>query len=308
MAAVMTVALAVVLWTSGTPDGGRVVGLGSAAPWGSADPRSPLQDPPPGRGQAGPIVGGLSASSVGVLVVDGGRHQCSATVVASKSRRLLATAAHCVWLDGGWRVEGATFIPGYAAGEEPHGRWTVDTAYVPPAWQDANSPIEDVAADTDFAFVSLLPRDGVLPEQTLGAQGIRWSTPDTVQVAALGYPSLGSYDGQSLRGCTGNAAAEPFARATAPTPAEVLALDCDMTEGASGGPWIVGPDAATGRGQVVGVVSGGDDTALVSPRFGPVARGVYDAADSASQITTPPTSAQPDARTAQIAPRGGSSS
>lgn len=306
VAAVMTVALAVVLWSSGAPVGGRMVGLGSVVPWGSADPRSPLQDPPPVRGQAGPIVGGLSASSVGVLVVDGGRHQCSATVVASTSRRLLATAAHCVWLDGDWRVDGATFIPGYAGGEEPHGRWAVDTAYVPPAWQDANSPIEDVAADTDFAFVSLLPRDGVLPEQTLGAQGIRWSVPDTVEVAALGYPSLGAYDGQSLRGCTGSAVVEPFARATAPAPGEVLALDCDMTEGASGGPWLAGPDAAAGRGQVVGVVSGGDDTALVSPRFGPVAREVYDAADSASQITTPPAPANTDSMSAQIAPRGGS--
>ncbi|WP_060633902.1 hypothetical protein [Pseudonocardia sp. EC080610-09] len=125
-------------------------------------------------------------------------------------------------------------------------------------------------------------------------------------VAALGYPSLGSYDGQSLRGCTGDAAVEPFARATAAIPGEVLALDCDMTEGASGGPWLVGPDAASGRGQVVGVVSGGDDTALVSPRFGPVARGVYDAADSASQITTPTAPAPSDSTSAQIAPRGGS--
>ncbi|WP_344022063.1 trypsin-like serine peptidase [Pseudonocardia kongjuensis] len=316
VAAVVTAALAIVLWSSGAPYGDRVVGLGSAVPWGSADPRFPTALPPPpvaGRGQAGPLVGGLAASAVGVLVVDGGRHQCSAAVVASSSRRLVATAAHCVWLDGGWRVDGAVFIPGYAAGEEPYGRWAVDTAYVPPAWTEANSPISDVAADTDFAFVSLLPRDGVLPEQVLGAQGIRFISPSTDtgagvgEVAALGYPALGSYDGQSLRACLGAVELERFARASAPVPGEVLALDCDMTEGASGGPWLAGPGAADGRGQVIGVVSGGDATHLVSPRFGPDAQQVYEAADSASQITTPPDPAATDPTTAQIAPRGGSS-
>jgi V8-like Glu-specific endopeptidase len=310
IAATVTAAVALATWTSDAPQGARVVGLGSAAPWGSADPRTPTAPSgstaqPPVQGQAGPVVGGLSATSVGVLVVDGGRHQCSAAVVASRSRRLLATAAHCVWLGGAWRVDGAFFIPGYAAGEEPLGRWTVDTAYVPPAWQQANSPIEDVAAPTDFAFVTLLPRDGVLPEQALGAQGIRFTTPDSqLPVAALGYPATGIYDGQSLRGCDGDAAAQSFDRPDRP-PGQVLSLTCDMTEGASGGPWLTGPDATRGRGQVVGVVSGGDDTTLVSPRFDDTARQVYEAADSAAQLPDqPPT---PDPALARTAPRGGTS-
>ena len=312
IAATVTAAVALASWTSEAPQGARVVGLGSAAPWGSADPRTPTAPAAPSdsavqapvRGQAGPVVGGLSATSVGVLVVDGGRHQCSAAVVASRSRRVLATAAHCVWLDGGWRVDGAFFIPGYAAGEEPLGRWTVDTAYVPPAWQQIDSPINDVAADTDFAFVTLLPRDGVLPEQVLGAQGIRFSTPDRLPVAALGYPATGVYDGQSLRGCDGPAAVETFARSDRDG-GQVLAMNCDMTEGASGGPWLAGPDAATGRGQVVGVVSGGDATQLVSPRFGAAAREIYEAADSAALIPDQPTA--PDPALARTAPRGGTS-
>lgn len=282
-AAIAAAAVAVVLTVADDPATGQVAGLGSVAGQATA-PSPPREDGPVLRGQAGPVVGGLSASSVGVLVVDGGRHQCSAAVVASRSRRLLVTAAHCVWLDGAWRVDGAYFVPGWASGEEPYGRWTVDTAYVPPAWPQANSPIEDVAAHVDYAFVSLLPRDGVLPEQVLGAQGIRWSTTDSVEVAALGYPAVGGYDGQSLRGCSGPAVVEPFSHRSATEPGEVLALSCDMTQGASGGPWLVGPGAAAGRGQVVGVVSGGDDTAtLVSPRFGTAAKTIYDAADSAAE-------------------------
>ena len=289
VAAVVAVALACVLPAADSPPGDRV--SGAAAEWGAAAPTPPGADGPPQRGQAGPVVGGLSASSVGVLVVDGGRHQCSAAVVASRSRRLLATAAHCVWLDGSWRVDGAMFIPGWASGEEPYGRWAVDTAYAPPAWQRANSPIEDVAAETDFAFVSLLPRDGRLPEQVLGAQGIRFSTGQRVEVAALGYPALGGYDGQSLRGCVGEAVVEDFTRDPDHAAGQVLALDCDMTEGASGGPWLVGPDAAAGRGQVIGVVSGGDDTALVSPVFDDTARRIYDAADTASLTPAPESAA-----------------
>lgn len=279
VAAVVAVVLACVLPASDSPTGPRIAGLQVTAPGPAGDgPGGGL----PVRGQAGPIVGGLSASSVGVLVVDGGRHQCSAAVVASQSRRLLATAAHCVWLDGAWRLDGAHFIPGWAGGEEPYGRWAVDTAFLPPAWQQANSPIEDVAADTDFAFVSLLPREGRLPEQVLGAQGVRWTVGEQVEVAALGYPALGSYDGQSLRGCIGSAAVEEFAREPDQPAGRVLAMDCDMTEGASGGPWLTGPDAPDGRGQLVGVVSGGDDTSLVSPLFDEAARTIYDAADSAS--------------------------
>ena len=293
VAAVAAVALACVLPAADSRSEPAVVGFGAAAAWGAAAPTPPGADGPPQRGQAGPVVGGLSASSVGVLVVDGGRHQCSAAVVASRSRRLLATAAHCVWLDGAWRVDGAVFIPGWASGEEPYGRWAVDTAYLPPAWQEANSPIEDVAAETDFAFVSLLPRDGHLPEQVLGAQGIRFSPGGRVEVAALGYPAMGSYDGQSLRGCVGEAVVEDFPRDPDHAPGQVLALDCDMTEGASGGPWLAGPDAAAGRGQVIGVVSGGDDTALVSPVFDEDAQRIYTAADTASLTTTAPESAAP---------------
>lgn len=267
---------------------------------------APVAAPPPG--QAGPVVGGLSATSVGVLVVDGGRHQCTAAVVASQSRRLLATAAHCVWLDGRWELDGAFFVPGFAAGEEPLGRWAVDRAWVSTAWQKARSPIDDVAAQFDVAFVSLKPRDGQLPERVLGAQGAAWDSPAQLQVAALGYPSLAPYDGSSLRSCVGPAHAAPFRPASArssdergsdaapggaPAAGEVLVLRCDMTAGASGGPWLTGPDAARGRGQIVGVVSGGDDTDLVSPRFGAESRRLYQAADSASSGPSNAAGAEP---------------
>jgi len=117
-------------------------------------------------------------------------------------------------------------------------------------------------------------------------------------------PATGIYDGQSLRGCDGDAAAQSFDRPDRP-PGQVLSLTCDMTEGASGGPWLTGPDATRGRGQVVGVVSGGDDTTLVSPRFDDTARQVYEAADSAAQLPDqPPT---PDPALARTAPRGGTS-
>lgn len=265
---------------------GPVSGFGSATERGVADPiaQAPTPGAPaPGPGQAEPVVGGLSSSSVGVLVVDGGRHQCTASVVASRSQRLVATAAHCVWLEGAWRVEGAYFIPGYASGEEPYGRWPVQTAWVPKAWQQARSPIDDVAAETDFAFASLAPVQGRRAEEVLGAQGIRFSTPERFNTAALGYPAVGAYDGQSLQACEGGARTEDFAGAGRDEIAgQVLVLACDMTEGASGGPWLSGPDPASGRGQVIGVISGGDDADLVSPKFGPEARQLYDTADTAA--------------------------
>lgn len=247
--------------------------------------------PASAAGHAVPLDAGPAASTVGVLVVDGGKHQCSASVVVSDSRRLLATAAHCVWLNGKWTLDGAFFVPGYRDGSEPWGRWAVETAWVPRTWQQANSPIENVASAHDVAFVRLAPNpSGQLAEDVLGSQGIWFDSPDAPTVTALGYPLTGPFDGQQLERCTGPAHVEQAKRATGDrdeqSDGEVLVLDCDMTEGASGGPWLTGPHSATGLGQVIGVVSGGVGPDLVSIRFGAEAEQVYRDADTGSGLDT----------------------
>lgn len=248
----------------------------------------------PDGGHAVPLAAGSASSTFGVLVVDGGEHQCSAAVVASDSRRLISTAAHCVWIEGQWTLDGAYFVPRFTTGREPWGRWAVEGAWVPRTWQEANSPIEDVASAHDVAFVRLAESpSGELAEDVLGSQGIWFGAPATSTVTAVGYPAAGAFDGQRLEACTGAAHVEQSAEQTsgkrdgsagARAGGEVLVIDCDMTEGASGGPWLVGPRAQTGWGQVVGVISGGSGPELVSARFGPEAEEVYHAADTGADL------------------------
>lgn len=242
-------------------------------------------------GHAVPLDGGRAASTVGLLIIDGGTHRCSASIVTSDSRRVLATAAHCVWLRGRWTLDGAYFVPGYDGGTEPWGRWAVEAAWVPRSWQQANSPIEAVASAHDVAFVRLAPnRSGQLAEDVLGSQGIWFDAPPTTTVTALGYPATGEFDGQQLEGCTGPAHAEPEPRhageGNGQSDGEVLILDCDMTEGSSGGPWLVGSRSAAGEGQVIGVVSGISGSDLISARYGAEAEQAYRAADTNSGLDT----------------------
>lgn len=244
-----------------------------SAMWTAAGPALIRPAAPAGLAGAAPLSSDFASSAVGVLIVDGGAHQCSASMVVSDSKRLLATAAHCAWLDGKWTLDGAYFVPGYRNGDEPWGRWAVDAAWVPQAWQQANSSIEAVASDHDVAFVRLAPRDGRLPEDALGGQGIWFDAPAAMTVSVLGYPGEGRYDGQSLQRCAGKAETQPMDEG------QVLVMACDMTEGASGGPWLTGPQADAGQGQLVGVVSGGSGPELLSTRFGREAEQTYQTAD-----------------------------
>ncbi|MDN5917824.1 MAG: trypsin-like peptidase domain-containing protein [Pseudonocardia sp.] len=251
-----------------------------AAMWvAEAQPVAPATTTRPTAGTpAVPLDSDFASSTVGVLVVDGGTHQCSAAMVASESKRLLATAAHCVWWDGQWTLDGAYFVPGARDGDEPWGRWPVQAAWVPVSWQQARSSIESVASDHDIAFARLADRDGQLPEDVLGGQGIRFDAPRNMTVSALGYPAARQYDGSQLQRCTGQAQTQQMGE----DGDQILVMSCDMTEGSSGGPWLAGDSATDGKGRIVGVVSGGSGPDLVSARLGREAEQVYADADAAA--------------------------
>src|ERR1700690_4480550 len=92
-----------------------------------------------GRPFAGtPAVGALfSTTSSGGL----GSHFCTASVVHSQHGDMLITAAHCVT-----RRQGPIdFVPGYAAGKEPSGIWTVTKVVADQAWSTSADPDDDVA-------------------------------------------------------------------------------------------------------------------------------------------------------------------
>jgi V8-like Glu-specific endopeptidase len=205
------------------------------------------------------------SSAVGPLFQSrlGGRHSCTASVVASPGGNLLVTAAHCIRGGGGYRT-GLVFAPGYLDGRAPHGVWKVSAMFVDREWASSGDP------DDDVGFIVLRPLGGRDVADVTGANTLGLNAPFGEVVTVSGYPS----DSGRPVVCTGRASRHS---------AHQMRFDCGgFTGGTSGGPWV------TRSGQVVGVIGGyqrGGYTSSVSysPRFGDRVRALYDtAAASAS--------------------------
>ncbi|MET9603561.1 trypsin-like serine protease [Streptomyces sp. NPDC006512] len=171
---------------------------------------------------------GTSADRVGALFAGGldGGHFCTAAVVRSAGRDVIATAAHC--LD---HPDTTVFAPGYRDGEAPYGVWRLSGAYVAPGWRDGQDP------DEDIAFATLAPLDGALIEDVVGGFPVAGEQPDDVAVTVLGYPSTRE---TPLR----------CANATELLSATQRRIECpDLSGGTSGSPWLA-------DGALAGVLGG----------------------------------------------------
>jgi V8-like Glu-specific endopeptidase len=226
-----------------------------------------------GRAAAtGPAVS-LATTAVGALFsISGGHlasHFCTASVIDSQSRDLIITAAHCVSGYSAANPAGLAFVPGYD-GATPLGIWTVTRIFVDSAWSASANPNDDVAFLEVAANAS-----GKRIEDVTGAEDLRFGSPAAALVRVVGYP-----DTQNQPIICDNSV-----HWFSPTQLE---FDCEnFTNGTSGGPFLVGPDPATGAGQVIGVIGGYQEGGL-SPDvsyaaiFGQNVRTLYQAAVAAS--------------------------
>jgi V8-like Glu-specific endopeptidase len=178
-----------------------------------------------------------SAASVGVLAHGASiqAHSCTAAVVASSGGNVIVTAAHCVSGSGA----GTVFAPGYVNGSAPYGTWTVQAAYVEPAWTSGQD------ADADVAFLVVAPSAGN-------------SDPRPVQQVVGGYP-LGTAPtaGAAVRvtGYVSNAPNAITCTAAVYLTVQFPSFDCaGFAGGTSGGPWIAATPA--GDPQLSGVIGG----------------------------------------------------
>jgi V8-like Glu-specific endopeptidase len=210
--------------------------------------------PVPGLAAVGPLL----RSGVG------GRHSCTASVVASPGGNMLVTAAHCIHggSGGGYR-KGLVFAPGYAGGRAPYGVWTVRAMFVDREWASTADP------DDDVGFIILQPLSGRNIAGVTGANTLGLNTRFGELVTVTGYPG----DGDRPVTCTGRASRHS---------ATQMRFYCGgFTDGTSGGPWV------TRTGEVIGVIGGyqtGGDTPSVSysPCFGDRVKALYDTAAAAS--------------------------
>ncbi|MFJ6938814.1 trypsin-like serine peptidase [Streptomyces sp. NPDC101132] len=196
--------------------------------------------------EAGDRVGALFTGGL-----DGG-HFCTASVVRSADRNLIATAAHCL----GGDVADTVFVPGYREGEAPYGVWRLTAAYVADSWTEEEDP------DADVAFATVAPLDGRQVEEVLGGFPVAPEQPGDVAVTVIGYPRT---DAVPLR-CTNTTTLFGDTQRRVECP--------DYSGGTSGSPWL------TARGALAGVLGGYEGGGTVpdvsySAVLGETARALY---------------------------------
>jgi V8-like Glu-specific endopeptidase len=179
--------------------------------------------------------------TVGALFLPGGYpalHTCTASVVRSKHRDIILTAAHCMTKGSD---AGYTFVPGYHDGQAPYGTWKTVASYGSRHWrhQSKHSP------HYDWAFLRVADHhDG---DRIVHLQ-------DVVGGNRLGHaPKAGRH--VHVPGYVVGAADKPITcRAPVYLHHGYPAFDCGGYQGGvSGSPWLVGHGKVR---TIVGVIGG----------------------------------------------------
>lgn len=163
---------------------------------------------------------------------------CGGSVLRSRSRSLVLTAAHCLYHQGR-ALKRVTFLPAFDEGGAPEGAWRAVRTWVPTRWQEE----QDATARLpyDVALVGVAAKRRTLEKATGG--GLRPLTERTRErsriLELLGYPMGSAYPGTRQYRCLG---------AAAPYRGVLITHNCHASGGGSGGPALYG-------GAVAGVVS-----------------------------------------------------
>lgn len=201
---------------------------------------------------------------------NGQRASCTGSAVASQNRSVVITAGHCVKYKGTWHTNWI-FVPGYHDGKAPYGTWSARVTLTTPQWESS----ENINYDVGAAVVR--PHGGKRLTEVVGGQGIAFNQPRGQPMYAFGYPAEAPYDGSRLIYCAGDTFTDPLL-------SNDNALACDMTGGASGGPWFRSFDESSGTGILNSVNSFGYvflPGYLFGPYFGSAVQNLYQRAATA---------------------------
>jgi hypothetical protein len=156
---------------------------------------------------------------------DGLNYVCSGSTVNSAGKNVVFTAGHCVHGGGPGRryFTNWAFVPGYRDNVRPFGTWTARQLWTLNGWSANRDRAYDIGAvvmNTDGLGRRIVNR--------VGGQGIEWNFPFYQYVYQFGYPSRAPFNGQRQYYCTGATFNDGGHEG----------ISCNMTEGASGGPWL----------------------------------------------------------------------
>jgi hypothetical protein len=164
---------------------------------------------------------------------DGLNYVCSGSTVNSGGKNVVFTAGHCVHGGGAGRRYHTNwaFVPGYRDNVRPYGTWTARQLWTLNGWSNSGDRTYDIGAavmNTDVLGRRIVNR--------VGGQGIEWNWPLVQFMYQFGYPQRTPFNGERLRYCTGTTFSDGGHEG----------INCNMTEGASGGPWLDNFDGTFG--------------------------------------------------------------
>lgn len=222
--------------------------------------------------------GGAAWTGGGKVVTTAGRvfftyqgrqASCSGNAVTSGNKSTVITAGHCVKLDGAFHTNWA-FVPAYNNGNAPYGTWTARKTMATPQWVAS----EDINYDIGAAVVNQL--NGQSLTDVVGGQGVAFNQARGQNMYAFGWPAAAPYDGTKMIYCSGKVFNAFLSNG--------IGMTCDMTGGASGGPWFLQFSEASGTGLVNSVNSYKINfipTWMFGPYFGADAQNLYNQAQAA---------------------------
>ncbi len=155
---------------------------------------------------------------------DGLGYSCSGSTVNSAGKNLVWTAGHCVHPGGsGTWFSNWVFVPRYNSGNAPYGRWSARQLWSWTLWTNNGDRGYDIG-------VAVMNTDGWGRHivNVVGGQGIEWNYPLSQYIYQFGYPARSPFNGASLQYCSN----------TTYSDGGYEGINCNMTEGASGGPWL----------------------------------------------------------------------
>jgi V8-like Glu-specific endopeptidase len=215
--------------------------------------------------------GGKVATTAGrvFFTYQGRQASCSGNAVTSGNKSTVITAGHCVKLDGAFHTNWV-FVPGYNNGNAPYGTWTARATMATPQWVAS----EDINYDVGAAVVNQL--NGQSLTDVVGGQGIAFNQARGQNMYAFGWPAAAPYDGTKMIYCSGTTFSAFLS--------DGIGMTCDMTGGASGGPWFLQFSEASGTGLQNSVNSYKINfipTWMFGPYFGTDAQNLYNTAQAA---------------------------
>jgi V8-like Glu-specific endopeptidase len=215
---------------------------------------------------------------------------CSGAVINDDRNdySIVLTAGHCSYDEtNGAFATNWTFYPAfdtnatYDCGTSAYGCWYATALVVDSGFATAGG-FNDQATHHDWSF-GVVPVGGNSSTQldsTAGSFGYTFDAPTAgAQIFDFGYPAAGKYHGYDLIYCADQVFYDANNGNT------TLGIDCNMTGGSSGGPWLTGFSTSTGMGTLSSVNSYGY-TSIRNKEYGPKFNGNTSATYAAASFAT----------------------